>query len=344
MAESFASLVIEIAESFAEARNRQFKNDDLAIKIRQAWPKALKAELPEALTSRYKFDASPGKGRWAEAPWLAVLHPAVTNTAMAGFYPVYLFEPGFKTVCLVLGQGAQRLREAVGRPRSLVELERRAQLLQLYGGDWQAKGFHAGHFSTFKKVSVAMEDDDDADPWSVSVAFGVRYDLMALPPTKELVADLKRMLGLYDRMASRKELAFSSTDSALLGLKEAGELPEGTTDGARKVVLHKTYETRLRSGKLIRDVKNRLGCVCQACGFSFEGTYGEHMKGFIEAHHKVPISTLPAEGALLKPTAEDFYVLCSNCHRAIHAAGCPDLADFIARSKFGSAASPLVQA
>lgn len=112
-------------------------------------------------------------------------------------------------------------------------------------------------------------------------------------------------------------------------LRDSGELPAGGVDGAKKVVEHRKFEKRNRNRKLIAQVKEKLGHHCLACGFSFGHFYGQQMSGFIEAHHKVPITSLPDEGAMLTPDADDFMVLCSNCHRAIHRAGCPDLQTFI---------------
>ena len=38
---------------------------------------------------------------------------------------------------------------------------------------------------------------------------------------------------------------------------------------------------------------------------------------FIEAHHKIPVHTLP-ENETIEFKIEDFAVLCSNCHRMAH--------------------------
>jgi 5-methylcytosine-specific restriction enzyme A len=55
---------------------------------------------------------------------------------------------------------------------------------------------------------------------------------------------------------------------------------------------------------------------CEACSFDFEDTYGSRGSGFIEAHHTKPLYTLtPGD----KTRLEDLALLCSNCHRMIHA-------------------------
>jgi 5-methylcytosine-specific restriction enzyme A len=326
---SFSLNTIKIANEFSSARTEPFKEHPIANLIRNDWPESLVTAFNPPISSAYKVDSSPGKGRWSEAPWLAILHPQVTTSAMAGFYPVYLFEPGFETVCLVMGQGAQSLSESIGKKTALVELVRRAELLRKHGENWQDKGFDIGPFATMRAAAVGNAADAQNDSWSGSVAFGKRYLINQLPTHNELTADLGSMLQLYNSMATKEELKFSKIDIGLANLKLNGELPK-SRDGAIKTLEHTQLEKkiRIRNKKLINQVKKALGYVCQACSFSFAEKYGDQMEGFIEAHHKVPLSKLGVDGAELEPSATDFMVLCSNCHKAIHRAGCPDLETF----------------
>lgn len=325
---SFGDHLRAIAKDFQRARSESLKHHPLARLIREGWPSALRDSLGGREADNFNFVGSPGQGQWSAAPWLAVLLPSVTRSAMEGFYPVYLFEPGFETVCLVMGQGAQQLVDAVGRKRAGVELARRAELLRANGGAWRIRGFTEGPFTTLKFVTTASQDDYSTDPWSNTAAFGKRYVVSALPSDDALAADLRTMLEVYVEMAGKSKLNFATEDDELMTLRAAGELPDGSLDGAKKIITHKNFEKRHRNRMLIESVKRKLGSACQGCEFSFVQAYGELMRNFIEAHHKVPLSTLPDSGALLKPTEADFMVLCSNCHRAIHRAGCPDLDEF----------------
>jgi 5-methylcytosine-specific restriction enzyme A len=51
------------------------------------------------------------------------------------------------------------------------------------------------------------------------------------------------------------------------------------------------------------------------CGFSFLEIYGEHGRGFIEAHHKQPLSERTTKRST---RIEDMALVCANCHRMIH--------------------------
>lgn len=83
-------------------------------------------------------------------------------------------------------------------------------------------------------------------------------------------------------------------------------------------------EGRMTESKVLRRQRNRQarqqcleasGYKCYICGFDFEKTYGEIGKGFLEVHHKRPISTYEEEHEI--PQSE-LVALCSNCHSMVH--------------------------
>lgn len=333
MSNVFSELTIRIATEFLTARSQPLKGHPLAKAIRNDWSKAAYDLVLPKYQDQYEFVSSPGVGQWNSAPWLAVLHPDITRSAQAGYYPVYLFEPGFQTVCLVMGQGAERLEQAVGKSRALTELQKRAERLRSAATTWNTAGFSAGPFQTTRDTAAKRvnKGDSQLDPWAISVAFGKRYEIAALPTEAVLREDLNRMLKIYNDLVSKKTLDDSALDEMLADMAATGELPktpEAGIDGAKRVAYHKKFEYRHRNRALIKRVKRKLGSICQACSFRFDTLYGPSMAGFIEAHHSKPISEFSDSGATLEPTEDHFMVLCSNCHRAIHAAGCPDLATF----------------
>jgi len=86
-------------------------------------------------------------------------------------------------------------------------------------------------------------------------------------------------------------------------------------------ILARVHLARERNRKLVDQkksvaIKKSGKLTCEVCSFDFEAAYGERGAGFIEAHHIKPIHTL-IPGA--KTTLEDLALLCSNCHRMIHA-------------------------
>ncbi len=95
--------------------------------------------------------------------------------------------------------------------------------------------------------------------------------------------------------------------------QDPADEPQGEAEGLAKQVLTTQYE---------RSSKNRLMCIaahgstCAVCGFDFGATYGAFADGFIEVHHKTPVSNLRTS-TMIDPV-EDLVPLCPNCHAAVH--------------------------
>jgi hypothetical protein len=91
-------------------------------------------------------------------------------------------------------------------------------------------------------------------------------------------------------------------------------------EGGRKLVKHLSIERdRALVAKLKRSWSSEdpdLRCV--VCGFSFRRFYGELGMGYIEAHHRHPLSS---RGGSVNSTESDFERVCANCHRMLHRNG-----------------------
>ncbi len=78
---------------------------------------------------------------------------------------------------------------------------------------------------------------------------------------------------------------------------------------------------RERNSKIVKIAKQHFkerhnGRVfCEVCAFDFSEKYGNMGDGFIEAHHKKPISRMDPEDTT---TIDDFVMVCSNCHSMLH--------------------------
>lgn len=105
---------------------------------------------------------------------------------------------------------------------------------------------------------------------------------------------------------------------ALNSLIEQGDLGnssffEALPEGAVTTVQVNRYE---------RNPVNRLRCIshygtdCWACGLDFKERYGPTAAGFIEVHHRTPVSALGGEYRI--DPIRDLVPLCSNCHSVAH--------------------------
>lgn len=99
---------------------------------------------------------------------------------------------------------------------------------------------------------------------------------------------------------------------------ERPSVRSGFPEGKLKERLHLSRERNrelVRQAKLLRQSQD--GCLkCACCDFDFFACYGKVGKGFIEAHHTKPVSTLHENGEETK--IEDLALVCSNCHRMLH--------------------------
>lgn len=87
------------------------------------------------------------------------------------------------------------------------------------------------------------------------------------------------------------------------------------TEEEGRLVLRQ-HLTKERSNKLISAFKRALASYnCQVCGFNFKETYGDIGRGFIEAHHTKPVSSLNEKERI---STRDLIAVCSNCHRILH--------------------------
>ena len=107
-------------------------------------------------------------------------------------------------------------------------------------------------------------------------------------------------------------LAAVDSDTVL----EQTEADIEAAEGRRRLRMHLGRE---RSATLIKAFKARLSnFACEACGDDMEAIYGELGRGYVEAHHKVPVALIE-EGSTTK--LSDLAALCANCHRMIHRNG-----------------------
>jgi len=92
-----------------------------------------------------------------------------------------------------------------------------------------------------------------------------------------------------------------------------GATVAGLPEGARMRVEVNRYE---RSPVNRAACLSHFGMVCQCCGFDFASFYGELGDGYIEVHHRVPVSRMGA-GYIVDPV-RDLVPLCGNCHPMVH--------------------------
>lgn len=285
-----------LLDEYAQARDQAFKENALAGMLREEIPREIQAAVGD--DSRYIVQGSPGKGNWADVPWVAVLDRFITETAQQGYYLVYLAKEDCSGVYLSLNQGVTTIRQQYGSSARKALATRATDFAARLGP--LVKGLACG------PIDLGARKGLGADYQRGSVC-SVFYAQANLPSDEVLVADLQRFIGLYKHLVATESTLYVRAE---LEDDEPGLAPEDL----KRLREHKRIE---RNRKLATKVKKLQGYTCKACGFNFELAYGAIGRDFIEAHHLTPLSELTGDVVLLDPK-QDFRVLCSNCHRMIH--------------------------
>lgn len=274
--------------SYKIEKEKSFKNNTLASKFRNEYPKLIESLIEDK--DRYVVVGSSGKGNWAECPWIAILDTLVTQSAQSGYYPVYLFKSDMTGVYLSLNQGVTEVQENYKSDAKNV--------LGLRAEDFRARLEY--DVSQFEDKIALNSKTGNARLYEAGNILAKFYSAEDLPDDTSLRKDLFTFLELYDQLTYSDS---GSTDNEY-----------NTFFENKKVRLHWRIE---RSTSLSKKVKKIKGYRCEACGLKMEDLYGELGQNFIEAHHLTPISELDI-GLIQIDPATDFAVLCSNCHSMIH--------------------------
>jgi 5-methylcytosine-specific restriction protein A len=235
----------------------------------------------------------------------------VTDSATRGYYVVYLFHSEGSLVHLSLNQGTTATR-AEFKENTRPVLRDRATLMRRRLDDF------SGRLSV-TSIDLGSQSQLPAD-YCAGHAVGLSYTAGELPSDAVLAEDLNTVVTAYKALTFRGGLD-PSPDTGDDDTPDVGSLLE-----LRRYKMHRRIERNPRAAK---EAKKHHGVRCQVCRLQFDERYGELGRGFIEAHHLRPISSLEEGAAVSYDVATDFAVLCSNCHRMIHRTADPsDLEGF----------------
>jgi 5-methylcytosine-specific restriction protein A len=316
---SVQGVLHHVGTNYHAARGQAFAAHPLATFLRGAATEEIQAALGDAATGVLVV-GSAGAGNWAEVPWISVFDPVVTDSATRGYYVVYLFHSSEPVVHLSLNQGTTIVREEFGTKAREV-LADRAAFMRKRVADF------APHLPA-EEIDLGSAARLPGD-YVAGHALGVTYQLSALPSETQLRADLQIAVQCYRALTFRGGLdaGLEPEPSDWTHLPVNASLVE-----VRRYRLHSRIE---RNPAAAKAAKQHHGSRCQVCDISFAEKYGPLGEGFIEAHHLTPISLLEEGKPVNYDVANDFAVLCANCHRMIHRTADPsDLAGF--RSLFQS--------
>src|SRR5699024_5428917 len=82
------------------------------------------AETAKIDSDQYMLQGSPGQGRWAKIPWIAVFDRDISISASKGYDIVYLFAADMSGVYLSLNQGWTTFLEKYGTKNGLEKIDK----------------------------------------------------------------------------------------------------------------------------------------------------------------------------------------------------------------------------
>jgi len=112
----------------------------------------------------------------------------------------------------------------------------------------------------------------------------------------------------------------TSDEDQNMALYNVREEDDATIEVWEGQVIYKLHKLRERHNKINKRKKewalDSFGRLeCEACTFDFEKFYHKLGKGYVECHHRTPLSELETEQ---KTKLDDLALVCSNCHRMLH--------------------------
>ena len=172
---------------------------------------------------------------------------------------------------------------------------------------------YTGYLSNTKDMHLANSDKDGKET-NAAINKVVGYTLSPNDDLESEYVAFASKLGITPNKKSRKywRLNLQGVDFANNASADDG-FPEGR-------LVERKHKFRERNQALVSAakeafLKNYATLHCEICGFDFQEKYGERGRGYIEAHHTVPVSDMvPGQ----KTRLEDIALVCSNCHRMLH--------------------------
>jgi 5-methylcytosine-specific restriction protein A len=186
----------------------------------------------------------------------------------------------------------------------------------------------------FWQYAEAHEEELSAEVASleatgIAVVVAINEQIVDIPdvtnaqqtPWWSVEIECRKRLGVRQRDTTREcliEVGAAAMALVLSGLEQVdveddGSDVENAIEGRRTTHQISRYE---------RSPANRMRCIahhgstCAACGLDFGSRYGDIGTGFIEVHHRTPVSTIGGPAAVDPIT--DLVPLCPNCHAMVH--------------------------
>ncbi|MBP2073372.1 MrcB family domain-containing protein [Thermoanaerobacterium butyriciformans] len=171
----------EVMNNYIVAKTLQFKGNRMGEILRNEIPNAI--QKFSFIGGDFIVKGSCGQGKWAEVPWVAIMHKSVTKTTMEGVYIVYLFSSDMKRLYLTLNQGCTKLKDEYGKATAIEKMISIAASIRdkLNPKSWK----------TDDNISIGNE------LYEKGMIFYKLYEKDNIPSDEVLKSDLNDLINIY---------------------------------------------------------------------------------------------------------------------------------------------------
>jgi len=300
--------------------------DPLAEYIRHDVPAVIRKEA--SLTEQFIVEGSPGKGNWAEVPWLCIYKKRITSSAETGYYIAYLFRADMDGVYLSLNMGWTQFERKYGSidlalSKITATAFRCRQILDSFMEDFSTDpiNFHAnGRLARgYEKGHIC----------------GKYYPKTAMPNDITLVSDLNDLKGVY------RELEGKLNGRDIVTLLDQGDLVIDQSeqedsqynkdiDKVEPIMIPNTPQPTppfvWQKGRKKYQLNTRLGHGCkQKADYKCEldpthKTFISRLTNhnYVEIHHLIPMAYQERYENNSLDVPGNIVALCPTCHKQLH--------------------------
>lgn len=309
----------EFARSYPEITNQSYSYNETTKLLTETIPNQIQKEH-NLNSDEYFLKGSVGNGRWAEIPWIAIMHRGVTTSTQTGYYNTLLFSKNLDRAYFTLGLGWTQFAERYGNKKGRVMVERYCEKLagqltpepddivgeiNLDATKPLGKGYELSNIISSEIIIENLTDDE----LNGLIARHLNYyeqlrrkfgadlfyggQLASTPDTDEEV------------MAQQKVKELSTSVNKEKALKELQSIADTLPPAKRKV-----YVSQIVRNKAFADfVKQRSNYICEICGRKpFIKKSGQP---YAEADHVDPLYNTGVDHP------DNMRCLCPQCHRVI---------------------------
>ena len=173
---------------YSAAKEENFAQNPFGIFVRNDIPQAIYS-IGIVDPAQYMIIASVGQGNWATVPWICIFDKNITTSATRGIYIVYLLSKDTNTLYLTFNQGCTEISSTHSKKETIKIMRERALEIM--------NAIDARGFRTDEEINLGSGLTQLAEFYQKGTIFYKAYQKGAVPPEKELQADLFNMIQIY---------------------------------------------------------------------------------------------------------------------------------------------------